>query len=73
MGTEDQSILKMSVQDNVQYQEQLLNQIKPEINDQAQDQAQCPRSTENCKLSILRSGVLIDGQFKNQIYSLLKK
>ena len=70
--TENQSVLKMSTQDNVQHQEQLLNQIKPEISDQAQAQVQCPRSDEDCKLSILRSGVLIDGQFKNQIYSLLK-
>ena len=72
MGTENQSVLKMSTQDNVQHQEQLLNQIKPEISDQVQDQVQCPRSDEDCKLSILRSGVLIDGQFKNKIYSLLK-
>ena len=72
METENQSVLKMSTQDNVQHQEQLLNQIKPEISDQAQAQVQCPRSDEDCKLSILRSGVLIDGQFKNQIYSLLK-
>ena len=70
--TENQSVLKMSTQDNVQHQEQLLNQIKPEISDRAQAQVQCPRSSEDCKLSILRSGVLIDGQFKNQIYSLLK-
>ena len=72
MGTENQSVLKMSTQDNVQHQEQLLNQIKPEISDRVQDQVQCPRSDEDCKLSILRSGVLIDGQFKNKIYSLLK-
>ena len=72
MGTENQSVLKMSTEDNVQYQEQLLNQIKPEISDRVQDQVQCPRSDEDCKLSILKSGVLIDGQFKNKIYSLLK-
>ena len=72
MGTENQSVLKMSTQDNVQHQKQLLNQIKPEISDRVQDQVQCSRSDEDCKLSILRSGVLIDGQFKNKIYSLLK-
>ena len=72
MGTENQSVLKMSTQDNVQHQEQLLNQIKPEISDRVQDQVQCPRPDEDCKLSILRSGVLIDGQFKNKISSLLK-
>ena len=72
MGTENQSVLKMPTQDNVQHQEQLLNQIKPEISDRVQDQVQCQRSDEDCKLSILGSGVLIDGQFKNKIYSLLK-
>ena len=72
MGTENQSVLKMSTQDNVQHQEQLLNQIKPEISDRVQDQVQCRRSDEDCKLSILRSGVLIYGQFRNKIYSLLK-
>ena len=29
--------------------------------------------TEKCKISVLRSGVIIDAQFKNQVYSLLKK
>ena len=72
MGTEDQSVLKMTVQDNVQYQEQLLNQIKPDFSDQDQVQAQCPRPEKNCKLSILRSGVLIDAEFKNKIHDLLK-
>ena len=72
MGTEDQSVLKMSSQDNVQYQEQILNQLKPEISVQEQVQDQCPRSVEKCKLSILRSGVLIDAEFKNKIHELLK-
>ena len=41
-----------------------VTELKPKFS--VQDQM------KTVKLSILRSGVLIDGQFKNQIYSLLK-
>ena len=71
--TENQSILKMTNQDHVQHQEQILNQLKPEISVQEKAQDQCPGSVEQCKISILRSGVLIDAEFKNKIYDLLKK
>ena len=43
MGSEYQSVLKMSNQDSVQYQEQILNQFKSEISVQDQVQDQCPR------------------------------
>ena len=75
--SEGQAVLRMSTQDSTQSQEQLLNQFKPEISIQNQDQDQSSREdqsvTEKCKISVLRSGVIIDAQFKNQVYSLLKK
>ena len=75
--SEDQSVLRITAQDSAHVQEQILNQIKPENSVQVQDQYQYSRpdqtKQEQCKLSILRSGVLMDGRFKIQIYSLLKK
>ena len=75
---DQQSILKLSAQDSVQDQETLLNQFKPEHSVQDQDQnqtnsRQSKSETDICKLSVLRSGVLIDAEFKNKIYSLLKE
>ena len=69
--SERQTVLKMTTQDQAQNQEQMLNQIKPEV--QYQDQAQDQRQSDQCKLAVLRSGVMIDVQYKKKIYSLLKK
>ena len=76
--SDQQSILKLSIQDSVQDQETLLNQFKPEHSVQDQDQnqmnsRQSKSKIDICKLSVLRSGVLIDADFKNKIYSLLKE
>ena len=69
--SEQRSVLKMSTKDQAQDQEQILNQFRPEVQDQNQDQDQ--RQSETCKLAVLRSGVIIDVQYKEKIYSLLKK
>ena len=61
----------MTTQDQAQNQEQFLNQFKPEVQDQ--DQAQDQRQSDQCKLGVLRSGVMIDVQYKKKIYSLLKR
>ena len=76
--SDQQSILKISVQNSVQDQGNLLNQFKPEHSVQDQDQnqinsRQSESETDICKLSVLRSGVLIDAEFKNKICSLLKE
>ena len=70
--------MKISVQDSVQDQENLPNQFKPEHSVQDQDQnqinsRQSKSETDIYKLSVLRSGVLIDAEFKDKIYSLLKE
>ena len=73
--TENQSVIKMTVQDSVQVQENLLNQFKPENKgqDQVQESDQSKISSENAKLAVLRSGVIIDEQFKREVHSLLLK
>ena len=69
--SERQTVLKMTTQDQAQNQEQLLNQFKPEVQDQ--DQAQDQKQSDQCKLTVLRSGVMIDVQYKKKIHSILKK
>ena len=69
--SERQTVLKMITQDQAQNQERLLNQFKPEFQDQ--DQAQDQRQSDQCKLAVLRSGVMIDVQYKKKTYSLFKK
>ena len=76
--SDQQSILKLSAQDSVQDQETLLNQFKPEHSVQDQDQnqmnsRQSKSETDIYKLLVLRSGVLLDAEFENKIYSLLKE
>ena len=62
--SERQTVLKMTTQDQAENQEQLLNQFKPEVQDQ--DQAQDQRQSDQYKLEVSRSGVMIDVQYKKK-------
>ena len=70
------SVLKMSVNSESQKTEHMLDQIssgpsrpQPEISSVIQDQEPEIKS----KLSVLRSGIIIDSSLKNRINSLLKE
>ena len=72
------SVLKMSVNSESQKTEHMLDQIssgpsrpQPEISSVIQDQDQEPEIKS--KLSVLRSGIIIDSSLKNRINSLLKE
>ena len=69
--SERQTVSKMTTQGQAQNQEQFLNQFKPEVQDQ--DQAQDQRQSDQCRLAVLRSGVMIDVQYKKKIYFIIEK
>ena len=65
------SVLKMSSKSIDQAQEQILDQyssVPSRLDDQAQKSDQ-----DQAKIAVLRSGVILDVQFKREIHSLLKK
>ena len=65
------SVLKMSSKSIDQAQEQILDQyssVPSRLDDQAQKSDQ-----DQAKIAVLRSGVILDVQFKKEVHSLLKK
>ena len=67
----ENSVLKISNKSIDQDQEQILNQyssVPSRLSDQAQRSVQ-----DQAKISVLRSGVILDVQFKREVHSLLEK
>ena len=67
----ENSVFKMSNKSIDQDQEQILNQdssVPSRLSDQAQRSDQ-----DQAKISVLRSGVILDVQFKGEVHSLLEK
>ena len=70
----NESVLKMSTKSIDQVQESVLNQYSS-VPSRPSDQDQISVSKNNqdqVKIAVLRSGVILDVQFKNEVYSLLK-
>ena len=68
------SVLRMSSKSIDQAQEQILNQyssVPSRLSDQAQNSEETKTNQDKAKLAVLRSGVILDVQFKNEVHSLL--
>ena len=71
----NESVFRMSTKSIDQVQEQALNQyssVPSRPSDQDQFSEKTKTNQDQIKIAVLRSGVILDVQFKNEIYSLLK-